>query len=83
MFWMFFRTIILFVLEIPIQGVPKIQVNRPPFDGRGQNNAIRPSFVMPKVNRGRNRRRKVKIGLNFKLNLHENQLTKKNNANWV
>jgi len=30
---------------------------------------------MPKVNRGGDRRRKVKIGLNFKLDLQENQLT--------
>jgi len=58
-----------------IQGVPKIQVNGPPFDGTGQNNAIGPNFVMPKVNRGGDRRRKVKIGLNFKLDLQENQLT--------
>jgi len=58
-----------------IQGVPKIQVDRPPFDGRGQNNTIRPNSVMPKVNRGGDRRRKVKIGLNFKLDLQGNQLT--------
>jgi len=58
-----------------IQGVPKIQVKRPPFDGTGQNNAVGPNFVMPKVNRGGDRRRKVKIGLNFKLDLQENQLT--------
>jgi len=58
-----------------IQGVPKIQVNRPPFDERGQNNTIRPNFVMPKVNRGGDKRRKVKIGFNFKLDLQGNQLT--------
>jgi len=61
--------------DVPIQGVPKIQVNRPPFDGRGHNSAIGPNFVMPKVNRGGDRRRKVRIGLHFKLDLQENQLT--------
>jgi len=44
-----------------IQGVPKILVNRPAFDGTGQNNAIWPNFVMmQKVNRGGDRRRNVK-----------------------
>jgi len=59
----------------PIQGVPGIHVQNQTMYGGGQKKLFEPYFVMPKVNRGGDRRRKVKIGLYFKLDLQENQLT--------
>jgi len=74
-----FFLVISSYLIVHIQGVPKIQVNLPPFDGTGQNNAIGPNFVMPKVNRGGDRiyqndrfdRKYQKIGY-YKFSYHPN-----------